>query len=65
MNMSKLGKSLIQGAKEALAYARKEKTIARAHKVHTRKAIAELESGKGKQFGSVDSFMKDLNNEGN
>ncbi len=29
----------------------------------TRKAIAELESGKGKKFSSIDSFMEDLNNE--
>jgi len=31
--------------------------------VRTRKAIAELESGKGKKFSSIDSFMEDLNNE--
>lgn len=31
--MSKLGKSLLRSAKEALAYARKEKTKAKAHKV--------------------------------
>jgi len=31
--MSKLGKSLLQGAKEALAYAKKEKTEAKTHKV--------------------------------
>lgn len=29
----------------------------------TKKAIAELESGKGKQFSNIDSFMEDLNNE--
>lgn len=29
--------------------------------VTTRKAIAELESGKGKQFTSVDSLMADMN----
>ena len=29
----------------------------------TRKAIAELEAGKGKRFSSIDSFMEDLNNE--
>lgn len=29
----------------------------------TRKAIAELESGKGKKFSSIDSFVEDLNNE--
>ncbi|HSW68929.1 MAG TPA: type II toxin-antitoxin system RelB/DinJ family antitoxin [Gammaproteobacteria bacterium] len=29
----------------------------------TRKSIAELESGKGKKFSSIDSFMEDLNNE--
>lgn len=29
----------------------------------TRKAMAELESGKGKKFSSIDSFMEDLNNE--
>lgn len=27
----------------------------------TRKAIAELESGKGKRFNSVDALMEDLN----
>ncbi len=31
--MSKLSKSLLQGAKEALAYAKKEKTGAKTHKV--------------------------------
>src|SRR5690348_12394850 len=31
--MSKIGKSLLQGAKEALAYAKKEKTKAKVHKV--------------------------------
>lgn len=31
--MSKLSKSLLQGAKEALAYAKKEKTKAKTHKV--------------------------------
>ncbi len=29
----------------------------------TRKAMAELESKKGKRFSSIDSFMEDLNNE--
>lgn len=29
----------------------------------TRKAIIELEAGKGKRFKNVDSFMDDLNNE--
>lgn len=29
----------------------------------TRKAIKELEAGKGKRFKNVDSFMEDLNNE--
>lgn len=29
----------------------------------TRKAIAELEAGKGKRFNSVDSLMADLNAE--
>ena len=28
---------------------------------HTRKALAELESGKGKRFGSVKALMEDLN----
>jgi DNA-damage-inducible protein J len=27
----------------------------------TRKAITELEARKGKRFGSIDSFMEDLN----
>jgi DNA-damage-inducible protein J len=27
----------------------------------TRKALDELETGKGKKFGSIDTFMKDLN----
>lgn len=27
----------------------------------TQKAITELEAGKGKRFGSIDSFMEDLN----
>ena len=27
----------------------------------TRKAITELEAGKGKRFSSIDSFMEDLN----
>jgi len=27
----------------------------------TRKAMAELESGKGKRFKNIDSFMEDLN----
>lgn len=27
----------------------------------TRKAIAELEAGKGKRFSSIDSFVEDLN----
>jgi putative transcriptional regulator len=31
--MSKLGKSLIQGAKEALSFAKKEKSRAKVHKV--------------------------------
>lgn len=31
----------------------------------TRKAIGELESGKGKQFSSIDALMEDLNNEDN
>ena len=30
---------------------------------HTRKAITELESGKGKRFRDIDSFMEDLNEE--
>ncbi|OGT41530.1 MAG: translation repressor RelB [Gammaproteobacteria bacterium RIFCSPHIGHO2_12_FULL_37_34] len=29
----------------------------------TRKAMAELEAGKGKRFSSIDSLMEDLNNE--
>ncbi|NOT17444.1 MAG: type II toxin-antitoxin system RelB/DinJ family antitoxin [Sulfuriferula sp.] len=29
--------------------------------VNTRKAIADLEAGKGKQFASVDDLMADLN----
>lgn len=29
--------------------------------VRTRKAMAELEAGKGKAFSSIDSFMDDLN----
>jgi putative transcriptional regulator len=37
--MSKLGKSLLQGAKEALAYAKKEKIEAKTHKVHIPKKI--------------------------
>lgn len=28
---------------------------------HTRKAIAELETGKGKRFNSINSLMEDLN----
>ena len=28
---------------------------------HTRKAIAELEAGKGKRFKSINSLMEDLN----
>ncbi len=31
--MSKLGKSLLKGANEALAYAKKKKTTAKVHKV--------------------------------
>lgn len=37
--MGKLGKSIIQGAEEALAYARKEKTNAKVHKVSIPKDI--------------------------
>ena len=37
--MTKLRKSLLQGAKEALAYARKEKTKAKVHKVRIPKDI--------------------------
>lgn len=37
--MSKLGKSLIQGAKEVLAYANKEKTKAKVHNVIIPKTI--------------------------
>lgn len=37
--MSKLGESLIQGAKEALAYAKKEKSDAKVHKVKIPKKI--------------------------
>lgn len=37
--MSKLGKSLIQGAKEALAYAKKEKSDVKIHKVKIPKNI--------------------------
>ena len=29
----------------------------------TRKAMDELESGKGKKFSNIDSFLEDLNNE--
>jgi DNA-damage-inducible protein J len=35
----------------------------KAPNARTRKAIAELESGKGKRFKSVDSLMDDLNAE--
>ena len=31
----------------------------------TRKAMAELEAGKGKRFNDIDTFMDDLNNEDN
>jgi len=37
--MSKLGKSLLQGAKEALAYAQNEKTSVKIHKVSIPKQI--------------------------
>lgn len=33
----------------------------KAPSVTTRKAIAELEAGKGRQFSSVDALMADLN----
>ncbi len=33
----------------------------KAPNVTTRKAIAELEAGKGRQFSSVDALMADLN----
>jgi putative transcriptional regulator len=37
--MSRLGKSLLQGAQEALAHARKETTKAKVHKVRVPKKI--------------------------
>jgi DNA-damage-inducible protein J len=33
----------------------------KAPNARTRKAMAELETGKGKRFSSIDSFMEDLN----
>lgn len=39
MSMSKLGKSLLQGAKEALAIAKKENIKAKVHKVRVPKQI--------------------------
>jgi putative transcriptional regulator len=37
--MSKLGESLLKGAKEALAYANKEKTKAKIHKIKVPKEV--------------------------
>ncbi len=37
--MSKLGESLLKGAKEALAYANKEKTNAKIHKIKVPKEV--------------------------